>query len=541
MKKNKDRTETSLIPSTIQDHPYLFLILLGLIVYMRSLFFGIVDLDDNVLVLENQHVTGHIANFYMAFTRDVFLKYTGGYYRPILVLTFFFDGLIGGAETFYYHFTNIVIHLAAVCVLAKFLVKFGIDKKLSFVFCAFFVVHPVLAQAVSWIPGRNDSLLFIFSVLSFYYIIDRKYLLHFFFFALAVFTKENAIAIAFIVMFYLYFIKMEKKLSFDKLGLIIGWSLIFAAWYLLRREALPVAGPEPLHFQNLMVNALRNTGSFLLYLGKVFIPVNLTVLPILRDSTIVYGLVCLALLVLMYVMTKQPRKNYIILGCAWSFLFMAPAIALRNDFMEHRMYVPMLGLFIIFSELDLFKNLFFGKKYKLIVAVSVLLIFIIINIVHSGVFKDGESFWASAVRTSPHYALSHKNMGCEFYKAGKINEAEEEFITSLKLDPKETMSHNNLGLIYMNKNINDKAEQEFLKEIEINPNYDVVQYNLGLLHYNRGDLEQARVWFEKSVRLNPNRIDSFIKLFECSMRLNDPGSAALYRSELEKRGMRIIQ
>jgi protein O-mannosyl-transferase len=103
----------------------------------------------------------------------VFLSTVGqAYYRPMMTISLILDAQIGGASPFIYHFTDIVIHLLASCLLFLFFKKLNYRKDLSFFFALIFAIHPVLSQAVGWIPGRNDTLLTVFILLAFIAFID---------------------------------------------------------------------------------------------------------------------------------------------------------------------------------------------------------------------------------------------------------------------------------------------------------------------------------------------------------------------------------
>jgi hypothetical protein len=178
--------------------PYLWILGLGFFVYVRSLPFGFTYFDDNVLILDNLFFLKDINNFFKAFTFDVFfvLHSFAAYYRPLLTISYMFDALISGNNPFFYHLTNVLIHLPTSIFVFIFLNKLKIKRELSFLWAVVFAIHPVLVQAVVWLPGRNDSLLAFFVLPSFIFLISffekRKsyYLwLYLLFFALALFTK----------------------------------------------------------------------------------------------------------------------------------------------------------------------------------------------------------------------------------------------------------------------------------------------------------------------------------------------------------------
>jgi tetratricopeptide (TPR) repeat protein len=89
-------------------------------------------------------------------------------YRPISVLTFFWDAWLSGREPWSYHLTNLLLHLAAVaCV-------FGLARRLlpeaspwtTASAALFFGLSPQLAEGHVWINGRSDPLTTLFGLLA---------------------------------------------------------------------------------------------------------------------------------------------------------------------------------------------------------------------------------------------------------------------------------------------------------------------------------------------------------------------------------------
>ena len=154
--------------------PYAWIVLVGFLLYFKAIFFGYTYLDDNNLILENIYFLHDISNIIAAFGQDVFrlISTADIYYRPLMTVSLILDAQIGGAAPFIYHFTNLLIHLLGSCLVFLLLNKIGCKRELSFVFSLIFAIHPALSQAVAWIPGRNDSLMAVFALLSFIFFID---------------------------------------------------------------------------------------------------------------------------------------------------------------------------------------------------------------------------------------------------------------------------------------------------------------------------------------------------------------------------------
>ncbi len=497
--------------------PFFYIIGFGFLLYFPTLFFNFTYLDDNNLILNNQYFLSNLTNVFQSFLTDVFhlFNHSAFYYRPLLTISLILDYQVGGASPFIYHFTNIVLHLVSSYLLFVFLTKLNYKKIFSFLFSIIFLVHPVLTQAVAWIPGRNDTLLAVFALSTFIFFI--KYLKEektnnlfwcLTFFILALFTKESAVFIFPIMLFYLYFFfQKEFKVFYNKLFFLL-WSVSAISFYFILRY-ITLKDSASLTIVEMIKSLFFNLPATIQFIGKIFFPFNLSVLPVLRDTTFIYGAISIILLATILFLTKTKRWNFILLGFIWFSAFLLPSFirpnsALVADFIEHRVYVPIIGIFIILLETDLIKKIDFKKRSALIILGGLILILSSITIIHSFSFRNRLAFWNNAAQNSPHYPLAHRNLGAMEYLDGNMDRAEKEYKIALELNPKEEMAHNNLGLIYVNKNKFIEAEKEYKKEIEINPYYDNVYYNLGLLYWQQKKYEEAINNWKKTLELNPN-------------------------------------
>lgn len=531
-------------------NPYFWIIGLGLLTYLWTVFFGFSYLDDNALILGNLSFLRNLANIPTAFTTQVFhaLHTSAAYYRPLLTISFMLDSMFSGSSPFVYHLSNIAIHIATACVLFIFLQKINLKKDIALLFSLIFAVHPVLIQAVAWVPGRNDSLLALFSLASFIFILNyletkkvRDLVWHLVFLAAAIFTKENGLLLAPMIFFYLLLFD-RKKVSLDRMPVAFAWLFILGIWYLLRSIALQ--NPIKYTVSEALSSIQNGLPAILIDLGKIFLPINLSVLPIIQDSTLVWGILSFAALVVSLILSKKRNNSLILFGAVWFLVFLVPSFIRPDatyvpDFLEHRVYLPIVGLFIILSQIDFVKNFDFSSKNTLKIFGALVAIFLLINYIHTWVFRDKLSFWQSAVATSPHHPLAHKNLGAMYYLDGKLDKAEEEAIKSLDLNPDETLAHNNLGLIYMQRGEFDKAEAEYKKELEINPGYDNALFNYGLLLYREDKKDEAEKMWLETLKVNPDYVDAMRNLFVLYYQAGDKQKASLFYNDLQRRGVPV--
>ncbi|MEI6835370.1 MAG: tetratricopeptide repeat protein [Candidatus Falkowbacteria bacterium] len=498
--------------------PYLTLIILGFLLYCQTLAFSYSYLDDNNLILDNQKIL-HEAGLAKIFTSDVFFYGAGNgfYYRPLLNVSFLLDSLFGGTNPFFFHLTNLILHLIAACLVFLVFKKYFLSRETSYFLALVFLTHPVLSQAVAWIPGRNDSLLTIFVLASFYFFLkflrnDKIAYLwgHIVFFTLALFVKETAVFLPLVCLIY-YFLsdyKFSKENRQDNFLLTLAlWFGAALVWYLFRTVSLPDNS-----LSNLALVGWHNLGAVLIYFGKIILPFNLGVYPTMKDSFYQPG--ALAFLIFCLALYFTPKLNWrrFSFGLLWFIIFLIPTLLNSDPSLEHRLYLPLIGLLLCLSEIYPLRDVSWSKKLPKIMAAVIIIILASLTLVHCRHFSDRISFWSEAVLNSPHSAFVHNNLGAMYYLAGDLSKAKTQYQEALKLDPKQNLVHNNLGLIAASAKDFREAESEYRQELEINPGYDNAWANLGILYFNLKRLSEAKAAFAEAYRLNPNNQQAYNSL-----------------------------
>jgi len=549
-----------------------FLLIAVLIIglYGRAATFGYVELDDSLLIVEGQSFLRDMSNVPAAFKTDVFdVRFHSSsamYYRPVLVVTLMLDAQFGGVSPLVYHLTNILIHLLACWAIFSLLLRLGYKQEWSLLATLLFASHPALVQAVAWIPGRNDSLLALFVVLSLLYLVrlvdafrreagvsEQKpstshpgmgsvsllYAGHLTLFALALFTKETAVFFCLVAACYVFFVRRRSWRSREAFALAGGWGALCVIWILARQAALAGRQAE-VAISSLWGNLTTNFPIFIAYIGKALLPLELSVWHSPADTSLVYGLVSLVALAGLVVISKDARPPYVAMGSLWFAVFLLPSLVVPIlTGMEHRLYLPLVGLFIVFLETDLIRQVDLRKRANTAVAAALVVVLATFSFQRAGAFADKMSFWESAVATSPNSALAHLNLGAAFLDQDQLVEAEREFIRVLDVNPIERMAHNNLGIVYARSGMLAEAEVEFSRELEINPSYADGYFNLGTLKMQMGDEGEAiRLW-QRTVELNPQNLNAYASLVRYFLGSNEPERAAPYLERLQALGVDV--
>ncbi len=516
----------------------------GAVLYAHSLGFDLTFLDDNVW-LKDYH-------WYLQNSSDVagiFLKpdvlFSGLFYRPMIYLSFILDTRSPLEGLAAYRVTNILLHMINSCLVYAILRTLEYDRRLAAWLGMLFAVHPVLAQAVVWIPGRTDSLLAVFIFSGFGAFVmwcrSRRWFwlaAHGAALAGALLTKETAVVLPVLCGLHALLGRRSGFAWRRLIGPVVMWVLLLTAYFALRQHAVGALAHIP--SQAAAGSVWKNLPAILAYLGKIFIPVNLSVLPVLEDMTLVYGWISLAALAVLTAVPFTQERKRLLFGALWFVLFLLPSFVLSFLKHEYRVYIPLLGIMIVVLETGVLQRLM-GRRDRWVPAAAgaVLVLLAVCNWNHARKFRDRRVYWQSAVATSPSAPLAHRNLGAMYFLDKHYAQAEAEFITALELNPLEPMVNNNLGVIYEMRGDPQRAEEAYRREIKINPLYDNVYYNLGLLYASQERYDLAVAHWKKAVELNPRNLMAYKYLAYYFVKSNQPQKAEHYLRELQRRGVDI--
>jgi hypothetical protein len=503
--------------------------------FSSSLLCGYVTLDDDKLIRDNMPFLRNLANIPHIFTSHYFEREAlyGFYYRPLVTLSYMCDAWLGRGEPWLLHLTNILLHAISSC-LVFLLLKTVLYKPSTesmpgtephtcpsrVVWTAFFAtllfaVHPVQAMAVVWIPGRNDLLFACFALTSFLGFVRTLrgetiagHLVHFAFFFFALLTKEVAVCLPVLCILYRLLVEPPTSLPPPESALIrswekwmnwalrviatlpfFGWLGIGFVWMVLRGLALGIAGFSG--GMSLQVSNLPLIFAMLLkYLGKVMVPINPSLLPSFSGTPLWAGMASLALMATFMLYARRAGAGIRLFGLLWfiGFLVIATPFSEPSDIenlslLEHRLYVPFIGLLLFWASpwLD------FGTLHQspassspFIKAVSRTLM-IALTVCAIGFtsytssripdFRDSLAFWTAATKQSPQSDLAALNLGVICFQSDRLEDGRLLLEKSLRLNPTKRLGNLNLALYYISKK--DYARGEFLlkKEISLYPEF----------------------------------------------------------------------
>ena len=135
--------------------PFLLLIALVFIVFGQTVFFQFVNYDDPLYVgvLDRTHFESPLEALKWSFT---YMK--SGDWQPLTWMSWILDKQLFGMNPGGFHFVNVLLHAAVVCLLFYFIYKTTGYKLRALFIAAFFAVHPMRVESVAWVAERKDLL-----------------------------------------------------------------------------------------------------------------------------------------------------------------------------------------------------------------------------------------------------------------------------------------------------------------------------------------------------------------------------------------------
>ncbi len=476
--------------------PYACILAAAVLVYFRTVFFGFTWYDDNLLIVDSLPFISKLSNIPAAFTQQVFAN--THYYRPLLTISFMLNAAIAGASPFIYHLSNIALHACAAMTLFYFLRLWGHITRFALAAALLFSVHPAAGQAVAWIPGRNDILLAIFSLLSFSCFMRgltgqrRAFWLHLLFYFCALLTKENAAVLPGLLACYAFYIRPGGRWPVSPGRTAWLWAAVTFAWLACRWFALgalsgaaPAAGLSFLHsFQ-----------AALTYIGRAVFPYGLTVMPVLENMSLAPGIIAAVLLTAFICCASTDRRKSVF-GAAWFLAFLLPTMnrhlsAGFIEFGDHRIYTSLAGLFLLAGDAR------FPAAAKTAAAALLLPLFAGISFSRLPVFQDSVSFWEGALKGSPSSLVLRIKLGSVYLKAGRCPQALAQFSAALETRPDDVALNMNMGNCLLACGDAVRAAFFWEKALTADPGNAQALRNIALFYCSKNNFREAARYVEK--------------------------------------------
>uniref|UniRef100_A0A665TFI4 dolichyl-phosphate-mannose--protein mannosyltransferase n=1 Tax=Echeneis naucrates TaxID=173247 RepID=A0A665TFI4_ECHNA len=483
-------------------------------------------------------------------------------YRPLCILTFKLNILLGGTTPLYFHIVNVCLHCAVTCLLMHTCERYVFeDSRLAFITALLFAVHPVHTEAVSGIVGRADvlaCLLFLLTFLSYIrgvgvsvsedsvpstvsaWSLFTSLMLG----TCAMLVKETGITVFGVCALYDALVLCRKPLIYHMSGsglrdllyicspfikracTLFCYVLIimsFRLWLmggsmpLFSEQDNPASFSPHLLTRILTYSYLLSFNAWLLLAPIVLcydwqvgsIPLVEAVGDVRNVATVVLAVVMVALC-LHCIFSLQSRE--VLVGMLFLVFPFIPASNLffRVGFVvaERVLYMPSMG-------------------YCILVAHGLGRLCSVVGRWGTTVLREKRE---SGIQTLPHNAKVHYNYANFLKDTGRHQEAIHHYTTALRLYPRHASAMNNLGTLTRSP---EEAERYYRKALDINPQHNRALFNLGNLLKSQGKEKEAEALLRESIRFGPHFADAYSSLASLYAEERFPEANEVYLKGIE--------
>jgi Tfp pilus assembly protein PilF len=508
--------------------------------------------DDRDLIVDNARVRTLDGQAVRSMFLEDFWRTSqrgGGYYRPLVTLTYHvqyrvFDGNPAG-----FHFANVLWNALACALLFVFVfllfrnVAFGVAAALLF------AVHPVHTENVAWIAGRTDLLaaMWSFASLTCYVLARRRRSVPWLAaaliaFALALLAKESAAFIPLVV------VLLELEPLRGELGRSgkrhLGPSLYFGVlvvYLLLRYNAIGtgVSTYDP-YAPGALGKVALPLSIFAGYVAKLIFPLQLSGeydAPV-PDSFFTWHVIAgaVVLLAILFAVWRYRRQPDVVLGAGMFLLGLGPVsnvIPLGEVSAERFLYLPSAGFAIVlggiaaraaaarYVRLRALAKHGFGAHgaMKPSLAGNVLLVITLVAIAfavrtfaRNMDWKSEEVLFAKTAEASPSSARARLNLGNVNRRDGRIAAAIDAYQQALEIDPDYPDALSNLAGIFVQQGRHDEAMRLIEHALKTAPDDVTLLSNLGMLYFQKRRFAEAAERLERAVELDPMQLNAHYNL-----------------------------
>ena len=481
--------------------------------------------DDEFLVVENPLIRAPLLSF-QPFKQDIInsgFRYTV-YYRPLQIMSYAADYRLWGMSSSGFHFTNIFLHFLNGLLVLLLTWKLTREKVAGLLAGVFFVIHPALSGAVSYISGRTDLLFFFFGLLflifQILYFEKRRYsslLAGTFFLILSLLSKEAALIFP-VIALLMYLLIFKNRSEAKGIGLIPGFAA--GAFYAAAHRVIlgsKYAGlfdfKDFLGFLSRYAETVRESLFIILFpLG-----LHLRRVPVPQTGGMIALLSVMAIFIFVLIYLKDTRP--VLSFGLWFFLAgLIPFAFVSGRFNvlgEHWVYLSSVGIFL-FAGLAITR--LYQRRGKVSRCILVGIVFIVVSS-YSSMTIIQNRYWQSNITLSDRVlGFSGEDRLAVYYKAtalsagGKKVEAlkiMDEYIEASGGDPVALYLKGRLAVADENIPV---AESAFTRAVNIDPEYDDGYLGLAMVEFVQRKDEEGIGYLEKVLEINPGHTEALMML-----------------------------
>jgi protein O-mannosyl-transferase len=528
------------------------ILILTIITFSNSLHNGFLTNWD-----DNSYVTNNIDIRDLTFAKALrFFKLDSFYnsnYHPLTILSYAIEANVFGTHSATpFHVTNLVLHLLNVCLVFYLIYLITAKLNISAIVSAFFALHPMHVESVSWISERKDvlyTLFFIASLLCYLKYIKGKSGYRYLVFSILLFvfsclSKSMAVSLPLILLLfdYLYSRRFSKALIVEKIPYFLI-ALVFGL--------VAIKSQNPAAYSNVAAQFSHLDRIFIVsynavyYIVMLFCPVSLSAIhyyPVKSGGMLpfTYYLAPLALLLIIGgVYWSRKFRKELIFGLLFYVVTLSLVLQIipigESMVSERYSYMPYIGLFfilgVLFNGLAEKQFAFDTRKLylfsKILVAAYVLL-FVVLSIWQNTVWQNGITLFSKVIERYPEQSHGYLARGAAKASGGDLAGAMDDFTSAIKRDARNAEAYSNRAAAENILKQYDDSIRDCETAIKIKPDYADAYNNWGIALSGQEKFPEALKCFFKAVELNPKLYAALNNIAMAKSLLSDNEEAISY-------------
>ncbi|NGO38213.1 tetratricopeptide repeat protein [Limisphaera ngatamarikiensis] len=551
----------------------LFLVTLALYAPVRS--FDFINFDDPDYVTANPRVQAGLTreSLHWAFT-----QVHSSNWHPLTWISHMLDCQWFGLNPGAHHLINAFWHALNAALLFAWLGSLTSRPALAWIVAALWAWHPLRVESVAWVAERKDvlSLAFGLAALWAYTAAVRarsnhggtapafwtRYGLAWLLLALGLMAKPMLVTLPCVMLLLDYWplqrtpalIHPDPRIpgtrgapeSWTRLVLEkIPFFLLAAASSIITLRAQSASGATvPLEVLPLSARLARAVTSYVAYLEKTFLPVNLAPFypyePRSWSDPVVWQLLGVLTLITLTTLLWRRRSPWLIAGWLWFLGTLVPVIGLvqvgEQAMADRYTYLPQIGIlwagiWCIASAVARAPRLRPATALASVVLMAVSAGLTREQLLH---WRDMGSLAEHTLRVNPRNHLALTQLATVRLDQGRLEEARRLCEEALALRPNFAEAHNTLGNVYLRRQDWKQARQAFERAIQCNPSYPDAWHGLAVVSSEQSQWEDAIRAARRAVELWPMHVGAWFTLARAQHQAGHWDDAVLsYRRLLE--------
>lgn len=487
----------------------IFITVLLLVAYGNTLNHRFVWDDINVIV-ENP-VLEKLGNIPKLFLSEDIADDPTGYYRPVTYVSFALERALWGINPVGYNITNLLLHILVALLFFRAIAALFKNEQLAFAAALLFSLHPIAGETINFhAGGRNTLLSACFSLLSLIFYINRKRLPAIACFALAIFSKEFALLMPVVFIFY------DRKILKEKINWLnyLPYALAAALYLGLRSYTVKTAA-------NLFKAANISEGfrvipqTVLGYLKNMLFPVDLKTMYEVNSHVTILSFISYSFLLCLIIAAAFAfrKRNEVVFGILLFLLFLLPVsnifplgVAMMAD---RYAYFASFGFSLVLAYCMLLAN----SRFSVPILVLLCVFYLSIDIRRNAIWENEFTFFHQMTKDAPQKCIGFQNLGYAYYKKQDFANAERYLTEASNKDDSKILSSKLVGtasLFWEMKKL-DKALLVLDKNIQLDPKNPLPYILASRICEELGDKQRAETYRNKAIGIYPGIYEMMAK------------------------------